>query len=191
MDQHSIQLWIKKKLIYIFYRIYQDVARRKEVFSSIFEKNVHDALVSRGERRFSYKALQGAIMITFYRDEPRFSQPHQLLTLLMDIDSLITKWRCKILTFSFFQILRLIIGLYIFLFFKNIDNHVIMVQRMIGSQQLGTGGSSGYQYLRSTLSDRYKVFLDLFNLSTFLIPRDVIPPLNRDMKTKLANPQGK
>lgn len=26
-----------------------------------------------------------------------------------------------------------------------------MVQRMIGSQQLGTGGSSGYQYLRSTL----------------------------------------
>lgn len=30
----------------------------------------------------------------------------------------------------------------------------MMVQRMIGSQQLGTGGSSGYQYLRSTL--RYK-----------------------------------
>lgn len=27
----------------------------------------------------------------------------------------------------------------------------MMVQRMIGSQQLGTGGSSGYQYLRSTL----------------------------------------
>lgn len=26
-----------------------------------------------------------------------------------------------------------------------------MVQRMIGSQQLGTGGSSGYQYLKSTL----------------------------------------
>jgi Tryptophan 2,3-dioxygenase len=31
------------------------------------------------------------------------------------------------------------------------DNHVIMVQRMIGSQNLGTGGSSGYQYLRATL----------------------------------------
>ena len=27
------------------------------------------------------------------------------------------------------------------------------------------------QYLRSTLSDRYKIFLDLFNMSTFLIPR--------------------
>ena len=35
-------------------------------------------------------------------------------------------------------------------------------------------------------SDRYKVFLDLFNLSTFLIPRGYIPPLTKDMKTKLA-----
>ena len=34
------------------------------------------------------------------------------------------------------------------------DNHVMLVQRMLGSSQLGTGGSSGYQYLRSTLSER-------------------------------------
>ena len=66
-----------------------------------------------------------------------------------------------------------------------IDNHVLLVQRMLGSQQLGTGGSSGYQYLRSTLSDRYKVFLDLFNVSTFLIPREDIPPLTDEMKTML------
>nr|XP_023018705.1 tryptophan 2,3-dioxygenase-like [Leptinotarsa decemlineata] len=98
-------------------------------------------------------------MITFYRDEPRFSQPHQILTLLMDIDSLITKWRY---------------------------NHMLMVQRMIGATQLGTGGSSGYQYLRSTLSDRYKVFVDLFNLSTFLIPRSYIPPLDDNMKNHLC-----
>lgn len=137
-----------------------DIEKRREVYRSIFDRDVHEALVSRGDRRFSYKALQGAIMITFYRDEPRFSQPHQMLTLLMDIDSLITKWRY---------------------------NHVIMVQRMIGSQQLGTGGSSGYQYLRSTLSDRYKVFLDLFNLSTFLIPRDAIPPLDVSMRKELIN----
>ena len=30
------------------------------------------------------------------------------------------------------------------------DNHVMMVQRMIGNK-MGTGGSSGYQYLRSTV----------------------------------------
>ncbi|XP_014474994.1 PREDICTED: tryptophan 2,3-dioxygenase [Dinoponera quadriceps] len=136
-----------------------NVRSRQAVFETIMNESLHYALVSRGERRFSHGALQGAIMITLYRDEPRFSQPHQILMALMDIDSLITKWRY---------------------------NHVIMVQRMIGSQQLGTGGSSGYQYLKSTLSDRYKVFLDLFNLSTFLIPRHMIPPLTKQMKTKLS-----
>lgn len=133
--------------------------KKRELFDSIFDVDVHNALVARGDRRFSHKALQGAIMITFYRDEPRFSQPHQLLSLLMDIDALITKWRY---------------------------NHVLLVQRMIGSQQIGTGGSSGYQYLRSTLSDRYKVFLDLFNLSTFIVPRKNIPPLTRQMKKRLS-----
>lgn len=58
-----------------------------------------------------------------------------------------------------------------------LDNHVCMVHRMIGSKA-GTGGSSGYQYLRSTVSDRYKVFVDLFNLSTFLVPRQWIPKMN-------------
>ncbi|XP_018573815.1 tryptophan 2,3-dioxygenase [Anoplophora glabripennis] len=137
-----------------------DIEKRREVYESIFNPEIHRALIARGERRFSHKALQGAIMITFYRDEPRFSQPHQILTLLMDIDSLITKWRY---------------------------NHVLMVQRMIGSSQLGTGGSSGYQYLRSTLSDRYKVFVDLFNLSTFLIPRSYIPPLTPAMRSHLCH----
>ncbi|XP_065580313.1 tryptophan 2,3-dioxygenase-like [Artemia franciscana] len=134
--------------------------KRKEQFDSIFDQNFHESLVQRGERRFSHKALQGAIMITFYRDEPRFHQPYLLLSTLMDIDSLITKWRY---------------------------NHVMLVQRMIGSQQLGTGGSSGYHYLRSTLSDRYKVFIDLFNLSTFILPRNHIPPLTEDMKSRLSN----
>lgn len=36
-----------------------------------------------------------------------------------------------------------------------------------------------------SLSDRYKVFVDLFNLSNFLIPRDQIPPLSSSMKARL------
>jgi tryptophan 2,3-dioxygenase len=76
------------------YRL-MDIQKRRDVYRTIFEKDAHDALVQRGERRFTYKALQGAMIISFYRDEPRFSQPHQLLQLLMDIDSLITKWRCE------------------------------------------------------------------------------------------------
>ncbi|ELK08302.1 Tryptophan 2,3-dioxygenase [Pteropus alecto] len=57
------------------------------------------------------------------------------------------------------------------------DNHVCLVHRMLGSKS-GTGGSSGYQYLRSTVSDKYKVFVDLFNLSTYLVPRHWIPKMN-------------
>ena len=50
-----------------------------------------------GTRTLSWKALQGALMIYYYRDEVIFHAPFQMLTLLMDIDSLITKWRCKLL----------------------------------------------------------------------------------------------
>jgi len=34
------------------------------------------------------------------REEPRFQVPFQLLTALMDIDTLMTKWRCKPLILS-------------------------------------------------------------------------------------------
>jgi len=132
--------------------------KKKEQFDSVFDPEIHKVLVKRGERRFSHKALLGALMISCYSEEPRFHQPHQLLISLMDIDSLITKWRY---------------------------NHVMLVQRMLGSSQLGTGGSSGYQYLRSTLSERYKVFIDLFNMSTFLVPRHLIPPLTPQMRSTL------
>ncbi|XP_015672046.1 tryptophan 2,3-dioxygenase [Protobothrops mucrosquamatus] len=127
-----------------------ELQKQKEVLMSLFDEKLHEHLLSKGDRRLSYKAMKGALMIYFYREEPRFQIPFQLLTSLMDIDVLMTKWRY---------------------------NHVCMVHRMIGSKA-GTGGSSGYQYLRSTVSDRYKVFVDLFNLSTYLVPRSWIPKLN-------------
>ncbi|NXE94911.1 T23O dioxygenase, partial [Menura novaehollandiae] len=124
--------------------------KQRDVLLSLFDEKRHEHLLSKGERRLSYKALKGALMIYFYREEPRFQVPFQLLISLMDLDVLMTKWRY---------------------------NHVCLVHRMIGSKA-GTGGSSGYQYLRSTVSDRYKVFVDLFNLSTFLVPRHWIPKMN-------------
>lgn len=72
-----------------------DWKRKVELFDTIFDLNKHNALVSRGDRRFTHQALQGALMISLYRDEPRFNQPFNILMMLMDIDSLITKWRCK------------------------------------------------------------------------------------------------
>ncbi|MEE6461169.1 hypothetical protein FKM82_001216 [Ascaphus truei] len=127
-----------------------ELQKQKELFIALFDEKRHEHLLCKGDRRLSYKALKGALMIYFYREEPRFQVPFQLLNSLMDIDTLMTKWRY---------------------------NHVCMVHRMIGSKA-GTGGSSGYHYLRSTVSDRYKVFVDIFNLSSFLVPRHWIPRLN-------------
>lgn len=35
-------------------------------------------------------------------------------------------------------------------------------------------------------SDRYKVFIDLFNLASFLVPREFLPKLTPEMKLRLA-----
>jgi len=135
-----------------------ELKKQQDSFEGILDEEKYNATKARGDRRISHSAFQGALLISLYHDQPRFNQPSKLLSLLMDIDSLVTKWRY---------------------------NHVVMVHRMIGSK-IGTGGSSGYQYLRSTVSDRYKVFLDLFNLSTYLIPRAYIPPLTRNMTRTLS-----
>lgn len=111
---------------------------KKDQFNDFFDEEKHNSLKKKGDRRLSFQAMQGALFIFFYRDEPRFNQPYQMISLLMDIDSLLIKWRY---------------------------NHAILVQRMIGSK-LGTGGSSGYQYLVATA--RY-VVLDVIHIQVINI----------------------
>ena len=77
--------------------------KKKTQFDSLFDPQMHFALLARGERRFSLKAIQGALMITLYSGEQRFHIPHSLLIALMDIDSLITKWRCKQHSIQYFK----------------------------------------------------------------------------------------
>lgn len=56
------------------------------------------------------------------------------------------------------------------------DNHVCMVHRMIGNKS-GTGGSSGYQYLRSTV--RYCVQSRKLKISTSSAPQLIAPRLSK------------
>ncbi|XP_028397544.1 tryptophan 2,3-dioxygenase-like [Dendronephthya gigantea] len=135
-----------------------EIESKRENFNNLFDEEKQNKLKIKGDRRLSFKAFQGALFIFFFRDEPRFNQPYQIISLLVDIDSLFIKWRY---------------------------NHAILVQRMIGGR-LGTGGSSGYQYLLATASDRYKVFLDLFNLSSYIIPQTFMPKLDSSMKKRLS-----
>ena len=101
-----------------------------------------------GGWRLSSPSVQAALFITLYRDKPAVQPAFRLLTALMDIDETMTLWRYR---------------------------HALMVERMIG-MKIGTGGSSGHVYLRTT-AERHRIFADLFRLSTFLIPRSAVPEL--------------
>ena len=122
-------------------------------FDSIFDEAAHGALVAQGQWRLSWQALQAALFINLYRHEPVLQLPFRLLGGLMDIDESLTHWRYR---------------------------HALMVQRMIG-RKVGTGGSSGFDYLRET-AERHRVFGDLFALSTFFIPRSKLPALPAEVR---------
>ena len=59
-----------------------------------------------------------------------------------------------------------------------------MTSRMIGSK-IGTGGSSGYYYLKSTI-ERGRVFNDIANLATYLLPRHEVTPLPEEVRKHLG-----
>jgi tryptophan 2,3-dioxygenase len=61
--------------------------------------------------------------------------------------------------------------------------HAMLAHRMLGTK-IGTGGSSGYEYLKRA-AEKNRVFLDLFNLSTFIIPKSSLPLLPSDLRKKL------
>ncbi|MBI1362868.1 MAG: tryptophan 2,3-dioxygenase [Proteobacteria bacterium] len=130
--------------------------RTRAEFAVLFDPAAHAKLQSEGAWRLSHKALQAALLIQLYRDQPILHMPYKLLSLLMDIDENFTTWRYR---------------------------HSLMVLRMIGSK-IGTGGSSGHDYLRQT-ARTHKVFGDLFAMSTFFIPRSDLPSLPADIEESL------
>lgn len=79
-----------------------------------------------------------AAWLTVYRDSDRWFELYQLAEKLVDLDDSLAAWRHK---------------------------HVLTVERIIGNK-MGTGGSAGAAYLRSTLDKR--VFPELWSLRTEL-----------------------
>eukprot|EP01083_Nonionella_stella_P003917 11273_1 len=122
-------------------------------FNCIFDQRQYEELRKKGKVRLSYIALQAALMIMLYREEPVLQMPFRVLELSMDLDNLLTQWR---------------------------NAHALMVRRMLGSK-MGTGGSSGFHYLR-TAAVHHKVFSDLFSLSTYMVPHVNLPQLPNSLK---------
>jgi tryptophan 2,3-dioxygenase len=59
-----------------------------------------------------------------------------------------------------------------------------MVMRMIGTR-IGTGGSSGHEYLDRT-AERHRVFSDLTALASFYIPRSALPKLPPEVRNRMG-----
>lgn len=128
----------------------------ESTFKSLFDKKAFEELRTQGQFRLSLDAVQAALFIQVYRDEPILQQPFRLLSALIDLDEVLSNWRYR---------------------------HAQMALRMLG-RKIGTGGSSGHDYLRET-ADRHRIFSDFTRLATFLIPRSKIPALPETVRERM------
>ena len=125
-------------------------------FESVFNPEKHEERIRKGEAKLSYKASISALLINLYRDYPLLRQPYVLLGKIIELDENFTTWRYR---------------------------HAQMVLGMLG-KKIGTGGSSGYDYLSET-AQKHRIFSDLNNIATLLIPRSELPELPEKMKDQL------
>jgi tryptophan 2,3-dioxygenase len=105
----------------------------------------------------SSKANRAALFIMLYRGYPLLQLPFQLLNNLLEIDEQLSTWRHR---------------------------HMNMVHRMIGTR-IGTGGSSGKDYLKAA-ADKHYIFKEIAQLTSFLIERRRLPQLPREIEQKLG-----
>ncbi|AXY77270.1 tryptophan 2,3-dioxygenase [Paraflavitalea soli] len=122
-----------------------------------FFDGVFDDASANEERRLSPKACRSALFIMLYRGYPILQLPFQLLNNLLEIDEQLSTWRYR---------------------------HMNMVHRIIGTR-IGTGGSTGRDYLKGAL-DKHYIFAEIARLTSFLVERRKLPALNAELEGKLG-----
>lgn len=128
----------------------------QQTFNTLLDSKLFNQWRAEGKCRLSQKAMLSAVFIYQYRDYPALQMPFRILNSLVEVDEKFTMWRFR---------------------------HAIMVQRILGTK-IGTGGSSGHEFLKST-TERNRAFLDFFNLATFLIPKNMAPKIPQNIKDQL------
>lgn len=108
-------------------------------------------------RSFSSSACRAALFIFLYRGYPLLQLPFQLLNTLLEIDIQLSSWRYR---------------------------HMNMVHRMIGTR-IGTGGSTGKDYLRAAAEKHY-IFKEIAQLNSYLVERKRLPMLSAETEKKLG-----
>ena len=93
------------------------------------------------------RARAGLLFIESYRELPLLAWPRKLIDAIVELEESIVKWR---------------------------HSHARMVERIMG-RRIGTGGSSGVDYLDET--SKYRIFKDLWAVRTILIKPQSRPTL--------------
>jgi len=93
------------------------------------------------------RSRAGLLFIESYRDLPLLAWPRKLIDCFVELEESMLLFRTY---------------------------HARMVERMIG-RRMGTGGSSGVDYLDATT--KYRIFVDLWAVRTMLVKRDDLPSL--------------
>lgn len=109
------------------------------------------------QRTITPTAAKSALFIMLYRGYPLLQLPFQLLNALLEIDEQLSSWRYR---------------------------HMNMVHRMIGTR-IGTGGSSGKDYLKAA-ADKHYIFREIAGLNSFLIERRKLPVLPVEVERRLG-----
>lgn len=133
------------------------IDENRKYFKRVLSEETHNKAMVEGETKLSYKATMSALLIHLYREQPILHLPYQFLRSLVELDHKIASWRFR---------------------------HVQMVEKMLG-QKIGTGGSSGQEYLKQTV-DKHKLFTDLANIATLMISRSYLPELPQEIKETLG-----
>lgn len=99
--------------------------------------------------RTQRRAIRAALLyVESYRERPDLGWPRELVEAVLDFEQAFVIWR---------------------------QRHARMVERIIG-RRVGTGGSSGVDYLDATAL-RYRVFTDLWAIRSLLLRKAAVPAL--------------
>ena len=96
-----------------------------------------------------HRGRSGLLFIESYRELPLLAWPRKLISTLIELEEAMVLWR---------------------------SSHARMVERVIG-RRVGTGGSSGVDYLDMTA--KYRVFVDLWSVRSILIKKSALPELQK------------
>lgn len=125
-------------------------------YDSIFDEKSYMDKYANGDVRISYRAMQAALFISLYRDYPILQVPYQVIEKLSELDEFLTLWRFR---------------------------HTQMVKRIIGSK-IGTGGSSGVNYLLETAL-KHTIFGDFQGITTLMVASSDLPKLPPSLVAQL------